>query len=166
MNGDKSDTDDAIPNGVKILTDVNILAIGLTDNHPAYENVRPWLTEALDGPNVLLVPDYYPLRAQYIMTSNFDVPEVEARNAVQSLVRSPARIIGATDAVLLDAYEISAEKRHDVYDSFVLSMAQAYDATYLVTTDGDFERLCEDEQVDYRNPIPDGELDTLSTVDG
>ena len=40
--------DDAIPQGVKILTDVNIFAIGLTDDHPAYDDVRPWLTEALD----------------------------------------------------------------------------------------------------------------------
>ena len=51
---------------MNVLTDVNILAISLTDNHPAYEDVRPWLTEALDGPNVLLGPDSYPFRAQYI----------------------------------------------------------------------------------------------------
>lgn len=158
--------DDAIPQEVTILTDVNVLAIGLTDDHPAYADVRPWLTEALDGPNVLLVPDYYPLRAQYIMTNNFGVADVDARNVVQSLIRSPARIVGATDGVLLDAYEISAEKEHDVYDSFVLAMARAYNATYLVTTDGDFELLCKDEEVEYRNPIPEDKLDVLSTVDG
>jgi predicted nucleic acid-binding protein len=155
-----------IPQGVNILTDVNILAIGLTDNHPAYEDVRPWLTQALDGPNVLLVPDYYPLRAQYIMTSAFGVEEVDARNAVQSLIRSPARIVGATDAVLLDAYEISVEKQHDVYDSFVLSMARAHEADYLVTTDTDFEELCTDEAAAYRNPIPPDKLASLSNVDG
>lgn len=166
MSGSETGTDDAIPRGIEILTDVNCLAIGLTADHPAYEDVRPWLTEALDGPNVLLVPDYYPLRAQYIMTSNFGVREVDARNAVQSLLESPARIIGATDTVLLDAYEISAEKQHDVYDSYILAMARAYDATYLVTTDRDFERLCWDEEVDYRNPIPEDKLDRLSTVDG
>lgn len=155
-----------IPPGVKILTDVNVLAIGLTDDHPAYEDVRPWLTDALDGPNVLLVPDYYPLRAQYIMTANFGVAETDARNAVQSLVRSPARIAGASDTVLLDAYEISAEKQHDVYDSFVLALALANDVTYLVTTDSDFDRLCENEPVTYRNPIPEDKLEKLSTVDG
>lgn len=158
--------DTTIPQGVKILTDVNILAIGLTDDHPAYDDVWPWLRDALDGPNVLLVPDYYPLRAQYIMTSNFGVRDVDARNAVQSLIRSPARIIGATDAVLLDAYNISAEKQHDVYDSFVLAMARAHTAAYLVTADSDFEQLCDGEDVEYRNPIPEAKLDTLSTVDG
>jgi predicted nucleic acid-binding protein len=157
---------DTIPQGIEILTDVNVIAIGLTDDHPAYEDVRPWLTEALDGPNVLLVPDYYPLRAHYIMTNDFGVAEVPARNAIQSLIRSPARIVGATDAVLLAAYEISAEKQHDVYDSFILAMAKAYEATYIVTTDRDFDVLCEGEYVTYRNPVPEDKLDALSTVDG
>jgi predicted nucleic acid-binding protein len=157
---------DDIPAGVNILTDVNILAIGLTDNHPAYEDVRPWLTEALDGPNVLLVPDYYPFRAQYIMTRKFDVPEVDARNAIQSLIRSPARIVAANKAVLLDAYEISAAKEHDVYDSFIIAMARAHDTQYLITTDTDFDDLCEGESTRYRNPIPDEKLAMLSEIDG
>lgn len=157
---------DALPEGVNVLTDVNILAIGLTDDHPAYKDVRPWITDALDGPSVLLVPDYYPLRAQYIMTTKFGVADADARNAVQSLIRSPARIIGATATDLLQAYEISAAKNHDVYDSFVLSLARSHDARYIVTTDRDFEELCEGEQSDYRNPIPDGKLERLSTLDG
>jgi predicted nucleic acid-binding protein len=157
---------DDIPAGVNILTDVNVLAIGLTDNHPAYEDVRPWLTEALDGPNVLLVPDYYPLRAQYLMTRTFDVPEVDARNAVQSLIRSPARIVAANKAALLDAYEISAEKDHDVYDSFIIALARTHDAQYLITTDTDFDDLCAGESTRYRNPIPDEKLAVLSDVDG
>jgi len=157
---------DTIPSGTRILTDVNILAIGLTADHPAYEAVRPWLTDALDGPNVLLVPDYYPLRAQYIMTTNFGVEATDARNAVGSLLDSPARIVGATAATLQDAYEISAAKDHDVYDAFVLAVARAHDTDYLVTTDRDVDALCADEAVTYRNPIPDDELDSLSTVDG
>jgi len=157
---------DTIPSGTRILTDVNVLAIGLTADHPAYEAVRPWLTDALDGPNVLLVSDYYPLRAQYIMTTNFGVEATDARNAVGSLLDSPARIVGTTAATLQAAYEISAAKDHDVYDAFVLAVARAHDADYLVTTDRDFDALCTDEAVTYRNPIPDDELDSLSTVDG
>jgi predicted nucleic acid-binding protein len=155
-----------LPNGVNVLTDVNILAIGLTDNHPAHEDVHPWVTEALDGPNVLLVPDYYPFRAQHIMTRKFDVPAVDARNAIQSLLRSPARIVAANEAVLLDAYEISVEKDHDVYDSFVVAMARAYDAQYLITADTDFDDLCESETFVYRNPIPEQKLALLSDIDG
>jgi len=157
---------DSLPTEVTVLTDVNVLAIGLTDNHPAHEDVFPWIQHALDGPNVLLVFDYYPFRAQYIMTEQFDVPAVAARNAVQSLVRSPARIVSATETTLLDAYEISAERNHDVYDSFILALARSYDADYLLTTDADFADLCDGEDAQYSNPIPPGKRDKLSLIDG
>lgn len=149
-----------------MLTDVNILAIGLTDDHPAYEDVSPWIRDALDGPNVLLVFDYHPFRAQYLMINQFGVDTVAARNAVQSLVRSPARIVGATETTLLDAYEISAEKNHDVYDSFLVALAREYEADYLITTDSDFDDLCEGEHATYVNPIPAEKREKLTLLDG
>jgi predicted nucleic acid-binding protein len=157
---------DSLPTEVTVLTDVNVLAIGLTDDHPAHDDVYPWIQNALDGPNVLLVFDYYPLRAQYLMTNNFGVDAVAARNAIQSLVRSPARIVGATETTLLEAYEISAEKNHDVYDSFIVALARTYDADYLITTDDDFEELCEGEDVRYTNPIPPEERNKLTFIQG
>ncbi|WP_255171161.1 type II toxin-antitoxin system VapC family toxin [Natrononativus amylolyticus] len=157
---------DSFPTEVTILTDVNVLAIGLTDNHPAYDDVYPWIQNTLDGPNVLLVFDYYPLRAQYLMTGNFGVNTVDARNAIQSLVRSPARIVSATESTLLEAYDISAEKNHDVYDSFILALARSYDADYLITTDSDFDDLCDGEDVKYVNPIPTEKREKLTLIDG
>lgn len=157
---------DSLPTEVTLLIDVNVLAIGLTEDHPAHEDVFPWIQNALDGPNVLLVFDYYPLRAQYVMTSNFGVDAVAARNAVQSLVRSPARIVSATETTLLEAYEISAENNHDVYDSFIVALARSYDADYLVTTDADFDALCDGEDVTYVNPIPPGKREQLSLISG
>ncbi|PSP95369.1 PIN domain-containing protein [Halobacteriales archaeon QS_1_68_44] len=155
-----------LPPEVTVLTDVNVLAIGLTDDHPAQEDVYPWIQDALDGPNVLLVFDYYPLRAQYVMTSDFGVSAPDARNAVQSLVQSPARIVNATESTLMQAYEISAEKNHDVYDSFILSLGRTYDADYLITTDEDFEELCDGEDVNYLNPVPPKKRERLAPVDG
>jgi len=155
-----------LPTEVTVLTDVNILAIGLTDDHPAHEDVYPWIADALDGPNVLLVFDYYPLRAQYIMTQQFGVKSATARNAIQSLIQTPARIISATETTVLDAYEISAEKNHDVYDAFLLALARSYDADYLLTTDTDFDELCESETVTYRNPIPAEKRDDLTFTGG
>lgn len=157
---------DSLPTEVTVLTDVNVLAIALTEDHPAHDDVYPWIQDALDGPNVLLVFDYYPLRAQYIMTSDFGVEPVDARNAVQSLVQSPARIVSATESTLLEAYDISAEKDHDVYDSFVLALARSSDADYVVTTDTDFDELCEGEAVTYVNPVPEGKRETLARIDG
>ena len=157
---------DSLPTVETILTDVNVVAIALTDDHPAHEDVYPWIQNAIDGPNVLLLFDYYPLRAQYLMTSTFGVDAVAARNAIQSLVRSPARIVNATETTLLEAYEISAEKNHDVYDSFILALAGAYDADYLITTDSDFDELCEDEDVTYVNPIPAEKREKVTLING
>lgn len=157
---------ESLPTEVTVLTDVNALAIGLTDDHPAHEDVYPWIENALDGPNVLLVFDYYPLRAQYIMTNSFGVAEVAARNAVQSLVRSPARLVSATESTIVDAYDVSAEKNHDVYDSFLVALARSYEADYLVTTDSDFDDLCDAEDVTYVNPVPEEKRETLTLVDG
>jgi len=157
---------DSLPTEVTVLTDVNILAIGLTEDHPAHDHVYPWIQQALDGPNVLLVFDYYPLRAQYLMTNKFGVDDVTARNAVQSLVRSPVRIISATETTLLEAYEISAEQNHDVYDSFIVALARAYSADYLITTDDDFDELCEGEDIAYTNPIPREEREKLTFIQG
>lgn len=156
----------SLPTEVTVLTDVNVLAIALTEDHPAHPDVYPWIQNALDGANVLLVFDYYPLRAQYLMTSNFGVDDLAARNAVQSLVRSPVRIITATETTLLAAYEISAEKNHDVYDSFILALARAHNADYLITTDSDFDDLCEGEDVTYVNPIPSEKREKLTLIDG
>ena len=157
---------ESLPTEVTILTDVNVLAIALTDDHPGHEDVYPWIQNALDGPNVLLVFDYYPLRAQYLMTSNFGVDATAARNAIQSLVRSPARIVGATETTLLEAYDISAEKNHDVYDSFIIALAREYNADYVITTDGDFDDLCDGEDVQYVNPIPAEKREKLTRIEG
>lgn len=157
---------DSLPSEVSVLTDVNVLAIALTDDHPAQTDVYPWIQNAIDGPNVLLVFDYYPLRAQYLMTNSFGVDDAAARNAVQSLVRSPARIVTATETTLLEAYEISAEKNHDVYDSFIVALGRAYDVDYLITTDSDFDDLCTDEEMKYVNPIPAEKRRRLSLIDG
>ncbi len=157
---------DSLPTEVTVLTDVNVLAIALTDDHPAHDDVYPWIRDAIDGPNVLLVFDYYPLRAQYLMTSNFGVDAVAARNAVQSLIRSPARIVGATETTLLETYEISADKNHDVYDSFILALAREYEADYLITTDTDFDELCNGEDVTYTNPVPTDKREQLTFIQG
>lgn len=109
--------------------------------------------------------DYYPLWAQYIMTQQFGVERVDAQNAVQSLVQIPTQIIGATDTTVLDAYDISAEKNHDVYDTFLLALAYSYDADYLLTTDAEFKELCETEDVMYQNPIPAEKRDVLTITE-
>ena len=152
--------------GDSVLLDVGSLAIGLTDNHPAHEHVRPVLEDGVSGNFDLLVFDYLPLRAQHVMVAQFDVPVVDARNAVQSFLRSPVEVVSASKETLLKSYEISAEKNHGVYDSFFVSLARSHDADGILTTDTDFETLCEDEEFRYLNPLPEPVLRNLDELSG
>ena len=140
--------------GRRILADVNALAIQLVDDHPGHPYVADELVPALAGEDTLVVFGYLPLRVQWILEDlGFDT--VDARNAVSSLLGRPMAFVDADDDTLLDAYELSAAKNHDVYDCFYLSLARQSEADVLLTTDSDLEGLCADESVDYLNPVPE-----------
>ncbi len=89
------------------------------------------------------------------MLEDIGFATVEARNAVTSLLHYPMEPVEVTPKTILAAYEISAEKNHDVYDCFYIAVAREANADCLVTTDRDFETLCEDEPFEYVNPVPD-----------
>lgn len=157
----------AVPeDAARVLVDVNALAIALVDDHPGYEYVRPELDAGLDGAFDVVVFDYHPLRAQYVMTTDFAIDRVAARNSIQSLLRQPIHVVGAPRQTLLDAYEISAAKNHDVYDCFLLALGREHAVDCLLTTDTDFEALCEDEQPTYSNPVPRPVLEQFDGVSG
>jgi len=65
---------------------------------------------------------------------------------------------------VLDAYEIRATKNHDVYDCFYIALARQAEVDRIVTTDRDFEALCEDEPFDYTNPVPESVLEEFHSV--
>jgi predicted nucleic acid-binding protein len=69
-----------------------------------------------------------------------------------------------TPETVLHAYEISSEKNHDVYDCFYLTLARDANTDVLLTTDRDFEALCEDEPFEYVNPVPEDVLTEFHTV--
>lgn len=106
---------------------------------------------------------YLPLRIQWVLEDlGFD--SVGARNAVSSLLQYPMEFVDVDDETIRDAYAISAEKNHDVYDSFYVALARAADADRLVTTDRDFEALCADEPFEYVNPVPEDVLSKFENV--
>lgn len=159
MNEELDDAD-------SVLLDVNAVAIGLTENHPAHEYIYPALEAGISGEFSLIVFDYLPFRAQYIMVTRFRVDRVDARNSIQSFLRNPVRIVSASKQTLLASYKISAEKDHDVYDCFFVALAREHGADAVLTTDSDFELLCDDEDFSYVNPVPESLLGKLSKVPG
>jgi predicted nucleic-acid-binding protein len=146
-----------------VLPDLNALSIQLVDDHPGHPYVADELVPALRGEDTLLVFGYLPIRVQWILEDlGFD--SVEARNAVSSLLRYPMEFVDVNEETILEAYEISAEKNHDVYDCFYLALARKADADELLTTDRDFEGLCDGENFEYVNPVPGEVLEEFHAV--
>jgi predicted nucleic acid-binding protein len=139
---------------MRVLPDVNALAIQLIDDHPGHPYVAEQLVPALEGEETLLVFGYLPLRVQWVL-EDLGVTTVEARNAVRSLVQYPIEFVDVTPETILTAYDVSVEKNHDVYDCFYVALAREAGADQLVTTDRDFEALCRDESFTYTNPVPE-----------
>ncbi|SFS10634.1 Predicted nucleic acid-binding protein, contains PIN domain [Halomicrobium zhouii] len=149
--------------GDRILPDLNAISIQLVDDHPGHAAVANELVPALSGQDTLLMFGYLPLRIQWVLEDlGFD--SVGARNAVSSLLQYPMEFVDVDDETIRDAYAISAEKNHDVYDSFYVALARAADADRLVTTDRDFEALCADEPFEYVNPVPEDVLSKFENV--
>ena len=148
---------------MRILPDLNALSIQLIDDHPGHPYIADFLVPALQGEHSLLLFGYLPLRVQWVL-EDIGFPTVDARNAVTSLLQYPMEPVDVTSKTVLDAYEISAEKNHDVYDCFYVAVAREAEADKLVTTDRDFEKLCADEPFEYVNPVPDDVLSEFHTV--
>lgn len=147
----------------RILPDVNALVIQLVDDHPGYPYVANELEAGLTGSDTLLVFGYLPLRVQWLLEDlGFDT--VDARNAVSSLLQYPMEFVDVDEEVLFEAYEISAEHGHDIYDCFYIALARNANADRLVTTDRDFEELCVGEQTEYVNPVPESVLSEFYRV--
>jgi predicted nucleic acid-binding protein len=147
---------------MRILADINALAIQLVDDHPGHPYIAEHLVPALRGQDTLVLFGYLPLRVQWVL-EDLDVPTVDARNAVTSLLQYPIEFVDVAEEVILDSYDISARKNHDVYDCFYISLARKADVDSLVTTDRDFAQLCEDEPFQYRNPVPETVLSEFHT---
>lgn len=148
---------------MRVLPDLNAVSIQLVEDHPGHQYVANELVPALHGEQTLLMFGYLPLRVQWVL-EDLGFSTVDARNAVSSLLQYPMESPEVTPQTILDAYEISSEKNHDVYDCFYIALARQADADVLLTTDRDFATLCEDEPFEYSNPVPEDVLSQFHTV--
>jgi len=139
---------------MRILPDLNAISIQLVEDHPGHQYIANDLVPALRGEHTLLMFGYLPLRVQWVL-EDLGFSTVDARNAVSSLLQYPMESPEVTPDTILHAYEISSEKNHDVYDCFYIALAREAEADLLLTTDRDFEELCEEEPFDYTNPVPE-----------
>ena len=146
-----------------VLPDINALSIQLIDDHPGHPYITETLGPALRGEETLCLFGYLPLRVQWVL-EDLGFETVVARNAISSLLAHPMEFLDSDAQTVLDAYEISAAKNHDVYDCFYIALAREADVDRIVTTDRDFEQLCQNEPFVYDNPVPESVLEEFSAV--
>ena len=135
--------------------DVNAIAVFLDESHVGHPYVRAALRPGLEGTFQLVFASYLLLRARWVLVSQWGVPGPDADRAVAALarLRFPLYVDG-DGGVVVRAIELSRELPHDVYDCFLVALAEEGQATHLVTTDAGLRRVCDKVGIRYENPVP------------
>lgn len=139
----------------RVLLDVNSMAIYLVEDHPGNEYVSQEIEKGFTGKRDVVMMDYLPFRVHWIHTTKWGIESKDSIESIQSFLEARIEVVGMDRENVLKTFKIADEKDHDVYDCFYVSLARQVDATHILTTDEDFERLCEGEEFEYLNPVPD-----------
>jgi predicted nucleic acid-binding protein len=140
----------------KRVFDVNVLAIFLVRDHPGFEYISPVVDDGLRGAYVPLVMDVLPVRAYWVMTRRWGLPDDECAAAVEHFVKAydRPRYPCLKRETILEGFRLAATLRHDVFDCMYLALALQEKAAVIVTTDTDFDGLCKRVGLGYFNPVP------------
>ncbi|RLE65769.1 MAG: PIN domain-containing protein [Thermoprotei archaeon] len=136
--------------------DVNILAIYLVEDHPGHEYVSPIVEEGLRGAYIPVLLDILPIRAYWILEKKWKIDKKKAALAVSDFLKkyNIPEYVPVKKETILEAFRLSEKLRHDVYDCIYLALAKQENASTIITTDTDFQKLCQKTELKYENPIP------------
>ena len=140
----------------KRVFDLSVFAVYLVKGHPGYEYVFPVVNEGLMGSYVPIVADFLPMRAYWLMTQRWKLPEQECVVSIEDFLKSYSMPCypGLSRETILRGFQFAGELRHDVFDCMYLALALQEKAAGIVTTDTDFEKLCKHVGLRYYNPVP------------
>jgi predicted nucleic acid-binding protein len=90
------------------------------------------------------------------MTRQWGCPEEESAEAVSHFVREYDRVRYSClrRETIVESFGLAERLGHDVFDCVYLAFALQENAKGIVTTDTDFEKLCEKVGLEYVNPVP------------
>ena len=140
----------------KRVFDLSVLAVYLVKGHPGYECVFPVVEEGLRGGYIPIIPDFLPMRAYWIMTQRWGLPKGECADSIEQFLEAYTTpyYSGLTRETILKGFRLAGELKHDVFDCMYLALALQEKAAAIVTTDTDFEKLCNHVGLKYINPVP------------
>jgi predicted nucleic acid-binding protein len=139
----------------KRVFDLNILAVFLVKGHPGFEYVSPVVQEGLRGAYIPLIMDFLPMRVYWIMTQRWGLPERECAASIEYFLKTydMPRYPALSRETILEGFRLAGDLKHDVFDCMYLALALQEKATGVVTTDTDFEKLCNHVGLKYINPV-------------
>ncbi len=140
----------------KRVFDLNILAIYLVKGHPGFDCVSPVVENGLRGAYIPLIMDFLPMRAFWIMTKRWGLPEKECSGSIEHFLNNYDMPIypALSRETMLMGFKLAQDFNHDVFDCMYLSFALQEKAAAIITTDNDFEKLCNRLGLKYINPVP------------
>ena len=140
----------------KKVIDLNFFSIYFVNNHPGYNFIEKIMNDGLNGSFKLIIPDYLPFRAYWILTSKWKIQKKDAKELINDFTKnySSPDYKGLERRFIVEAFKYSDELHHDVYDCFYLALAKQEEASSILTTDTDFKKLCNKLELNYENPVP------------
>jgi predicted nucleic acid-binding protein len=140
----------------KRVFDLNILAVFLVKGHPGFECVSSVVEEGLRGAYIPLIMDFLPMRAYWIMTQRWSLPQKDCAASIEHFLKTydTPRYPSLSKETILKGFHLAKDLKHDVFDCMYLAIALQEKATGIVTTDTDFEKLCNQVGLKYINPVP------------
>ncbi|MDI6690528.1 MAG: PIN domain-containing protein [Candidatus Bathyarchaeota archaeon] len=138
------------------ILDVNVLAIYLVSDHPGNEHVSSIMEEGLSGVYTPLIMNILPIRTYWIMTEKWGCDKAESAKAVKYFVENYDRphYYCLQRQTLTRSFELAEKLNHDIYDCVYLAAAIQENASAIITTDTNFQKLCKRVNLEYINPIP------------
>lgn len=136
--------------------DLNVFTIYLVNGHPGYDCISPVVEQGLRGAYIPLIMDFLPMRAYWIMTKRWRLPEKDCAASIEHFLKSYEipQYPSMSKRTIQNGFKLAEDLTHDVFDCMYIALALQEKATGIVTTDTDFEKLCSKVDLKYTNPVP------------
>jgi len=141
---------------IRKLIDINFFSIYFVENHPGFSQVKTIIDEGLSGSYKIIIPEIVPFRAFYILTTKWGIAKNLAKEVISEFIKNYSIPVyaGLKRETIIEAFRYSNELKHDIYDCYYLALAKQEEASTILTTDTDFDKLCKKIGLIYENPIP------------
>ena len=114
------------------------------------------MDKGLTGAFRIIIPEILPFRAFWILTTKWGIDKQLAKEIILEFVKNYSIPIyaGLKRETIIEAFKYSNDLNHDIYDCYYLALAKQENATSILTTDTDFDKLCKKIGLNYENPVP------------